>query len=128
MQSPSAEGNTPARVPRLWPWFLTAAACLGLGGLGALAIRGPSLGVRAQIEIEGMVEELARWAGERGGVFPPADRPPEDVPSPARRTDPWGRPYRYEVVAPKGPIRVWSLGPDGRDDRGGADDIASWTR
>ncbi|MCI0343790.1 MAG: type II secretion system protein GspG [Planctomycetales bacterium] len=123
-------GGTPdaGRPRRIWPWFLAAAAAVGLGAAGAVAIREPSLGVRAQLEIEGMLEELARWAGERGGEFPPAEAPPEGAPDPARRSDPWGRPYRYERVAPRGPIRIWSVGGDGRDERGGGDDVASWTR
>ena len=35
--------------------------------------------------------------------------------------DPWGRPFRYARVTPTGPVRIWSVGPDGID--GTADDV-----
>lgn len=40
--------------------------------------------------------------------------------------DPWGQEYRYKVdsASPKG-FRVYSMGPDRKDDRGGGDDISS---
>jgi len=40
--------------------------------------------------------------------------------------DPWGQEYRYKVdsSSAKG-FRVYSMGPDRKDDRGGGDDISS---
>ena len=40
--------------------------------------------------------------------------------------DPWGQKYRYRVdsSSAKG-FRVYSMGPDRKDDRGGGDDISS---
>lgn len=41
--------------------------------------------------------------------------------------DPWGATYRFDTSDPKQP-RVWSCGPNRRDDGGaeGSDDIISW--
>lgn len=41
--------------------------------------------------------------------------------------DLWDRPYRFDLSEPFKP-RVWSAGPDGKDDAGaeGSDDITSW--
>jgi len=40
--------------------------------------------------------------------------------------DPWGQDYKYKVdsASAKG-FRVYSMGPDRKDDRGGGDDISS---
>jgi len=45
-----------------------------------------------------------------------------------RLCDPWGRPYRYLNPArhSKQPAELYSFGPDGKDDDGAGDDIASW--
>ncbi len=47
-------------------------------------------------------------------------------------TDPWGRPWRIERAgtSPRGPVmvRVYSVGPDGRDDDGANDDVVLRTR
>lgn len=41
--------------------------------------------------------------------------------------DPWRNPYRYHFDATEvPPYKIWSAGPDGADDSGGDDDIASW--
>jgi hypothetical protein len=41
--------------------------------------------------------------------------------------DPWGAPYRFDLSRPGEP-RIWSCGPDRKDDGGaaGSDDIVSW--
>ncbi len=41
--------------------------------------------------------------------------------------DPWGNPYKYEKQS-DGTYRLWSCGPDGMDNSGEGDDIASWKR
>jgi general secretion pathway protein G len=49
---------------------------------------------------------------------------------PARPLDAWNRPFFYEYPTQKTAINepaIWSGGPDGKNDNGGNDDIASWT-
>lgn len=104
-------------------WVAAAAAALALGAGVACWARTPSLAVRAKLALDRALEAMARQAGDRGGEFPAAL--PADVLPPA---DPWGRPWRYERAAPAGPVRLWSVGPDGVDARGAGDDVASWTR
>ena len=115
---------------REWIWVGVAAAALGVGGAVSMWIRTPSFGVKAQLQIDRWAEELAGVAGKNDGVFPPdrgACRAALTL-SEESFQDPWGRQYQYENVAPTGPFRLWSVGADGRDDRGDGDDIASWTR
>ena len=108
-------------------WVAAAAAALAVsGGLAWWSVR-PSLAVRASLQLDRGMEALARWAGDRDGVFPATEAfAPAAVALPP--ADPWGRPWRYERAAPAGPIRLWSVGPDGVDRRGAGDDVAAWTR
>jgi hypothetical protein len=52
--------------------------------------------------------------------------------------DPWGRPYQVQLISPAGgtnntdpillaEVRIWSAGPNGRDEHGGGDDILTQT-
>jgi hypothetical protein len=52
--------------------------------------------------------------------------------------DPWGRPYHMELIYPEGEtnqncrillaeVKIWSAGPNGRDEHGAGDDIISQT-
>ena len=111
----------------MWVGVAVLAAAIG-GGL-AWWIYTPSLGVKAQLEIDLAMQHMARWAGDRGGVFPTQAQLAQATTGaldPA--VDPWRRPYRYERVAPKGPVRLWSVEANGTDEQGLGDDIASWTR
>jgi hypothetical protein len=109
-------------------WLAVAAAALAAGAALAAWAHTPSLGVRAQLQLDRALEALARWAGDRDGVFPLPEQLAAAAGPVLPQADPWGRPWRYERVAARGPIRLWSTGADGQDQRGAGDDIAAWTR
>lgn len=111
-------------------WIVIALAALIVGGVLSWWIVAPSLGVKSQLQIEKWCEQLAAHAAANQGVFPAnagACQAALKLDA-AAFSDPWGRPYRYERESPTGPFRLWSAGANGRDERGGGDDIASWTR
>jgi hypothetical protein len=70
------------------------------------------------------------WASEHEGQYPPLGETSERLltASSPDALDPWGRPFRYEVIAPNGAqARVFTLGRDGRP--GGTrmdEDIVYW--
>jgi hypothetical protein len=111
-------------------WLAVALAALIPGGLLSWWIVTPSLGVKCQLQIDRWCEQLAAHAAKQDGVFPAEQSGCISALglTPETFRDPWGRVYQYERVSAKGPFRLWSTGADGRDDRGGGDDIASWTR
>lgn len=81
-------------------------------------------------------------SGNRGLVEALSRKKPDGAPyfafaldAEGRVIDPWGRPLLYvnnvDGSAPAGwprfePYAVYSTGPDGRDDQGKGDDVASW--
>lgn len=109
-------------------WVAAAAVALAASAGLAWWALGPSLGVRAQLQIDRAMEALARWAGDRAGVFPTPGELAEAAGAALPAADPWDRAWRYEREAPTGPVRLWSVGPDGVDARGEGDDLASWNR
>ena len=74
--------------------------------------------MQARLQGEDLLLAVARWAAAHGGTFPEPDAFAAAVAPPP---DPWGRPFRYARVTPTGPVRIWSVGPDGID--GTADDV-----
>ena len=43
--------------------------------------------------------------------------------------DPWHKPYQFNLRKPvhnMGGVDIWSSGPDGKDEKGGGDDISNW--
>lgn len=43
--------------------------------------------------------------------------------------DPWGNPYKYVFPSAHGvDYDLYSLGPDGKDDGGGGDDVTNWSK
>jgi hypothetical protein len=73
------------------------------------------------------IEEVAQ---ARGGVFPAPGEVTDPLlaPKPATAHDPWGRPFRYELLtADASRARILSLGRDGKPGGKGIDeDIVYW--
>ena len=113
----------------------------------AVELRGaPHAGVLepvGELAVDGArpVEPIAAARQEEGGLQALVTPPKPASGRAARRwagpylqqatVDPWGNPLNYKPVEPGGEdaagrsYRLWSNGPDGRDDDGGNDDILS---
>lgn len=134
---------------------LALVACVTLGGCGKPA-EPPTADRSAACKrlIDGLVQAVQRF-DDRNGAYPPSGNAalvaaltrkgadggacftfaPETLDVQGLVVDPWGRPLLYinnlDGTAPAGwsrfePFCVYSAGPDGRDEGGKGDDIASW--
>lgn len=102
--------------------------------------RRAALRTQTATEVRALANALERWSRDHGGELP-ADLPaavaalqalrgerPYYPLQPARVTaegflDPFGQLYRYQNEP--GRARLWSCGPDGRDDQGQSDDLSA---